>query len=325
MSGRLGTWVLRRWPEALSATRWPGQQWPGARGVLRIAVVGLLVALAPASVAVADTDPAGTYLFGNQVFLSSQPVAVSPAQRRLLAVVREADQAGFQIRVAIVPSQYDLGSVPALWRKPQTYARFLETELAPSYRGRLLVVMPNGLGFSWPGWCRRRTTGRSECRCAPGPTGLRRPATLPSAGSRPLPALRSRRSRRLKGPARASSADLLPIVGASLGVLAALAALAIVLPRARRILRRAVRGGGWQVVPGSPADSGGRCPVRRCARSRWRHRSWFYTGAARRCRRVRPSRPRCSVGPLAGVLRLISSYAIRTGKRCRSLPTEPGR
>ncbi len=29
--------------------------------------------------------------------------------------------------------------------------------------------------------------------------------------------------------------------------------------------------------------------------------------------------------PLAGVLRLISSYAIRTGKRCRSLPTAPRR
>jgi CheY-like chemotaxis protein len=58
------------------------------------------------------------------------------------------------------------------------------------------------------GWCRRPTTGRSECRWAPGPTGLRRPATLPSAGWRPLPALRSRPSRRLKGGPTARAAPI---------------------------------------------------------------------------------------------------------------------
>jgi hypothetical protein len=232
MSGRLGRWVLRRWPEALAAPRWPGQRWSRARGFLLIAVV--VVALAPASVAVADTDPAGTYLLGNQVFLSSQPVAVSPAQRRLLAVVREANQVGFQIRVAIVPSQYDLGSVPALWRKPQTYARFLETELAPSYRGRLLVVMPNGLGFSWPGmvatpnyWPLRVPVGAgADGLAAAGDAAVSRLAAAAGLTLAPVPTSKG-------GPARASSADLLPIVGAGLGVLAALAALAIVLPRAR--------------------------------------------------------------------------------------------
>ena len=39
----------------------------------------------------------------------------------------------------------------ALWRNPRGYARFLGIELSLAYKGRLLVVMPNGFGFNWPG------------------------------------------------------------------------------------------------------------------------------------------------------------------------------
>jgi cytochrome oxidase Cu insertion factor (SCO1/SenC/PrrC family) len=53
--------------------------------------------------------------------------------------------------VAIIPDSYDLGSVTALWRRPRDYARFLGIELADTYRQRLLVVMPNGIGFDWQG------------------------------------------------------------------------------------------------------------------------------------------------------------------------------
>ncbi|MGZ4401132.1 MAG: hypothetical protein ACXVYM_09705, partial [Gaiellaceae bacterium] len=59
-------------------------------------------------------------------------------------------KAGFAIRVAVIFSSYDLGSVTSLWRKPKTYARFLGVELSFVYRQRLLVVMPNGFGFNWP-------------------------------------------------------------------------------------------------------------------------------------------------------------------------------
>jgi hypothetical protein len=58
-----------------------------------------------------------------------------------------AQRAGYQIRVAVVASQVDLGSVTELWRQPQTYARFLAQELGLVYRGPLLVLMPNGVGF----------------------------------------------------------------------------------------------------------------------------------------------------------------------------------
>jgi len=35
--------------------------------------------------------------------------------------------------------------------QPRDYARFLGLELSLAYTGRLLVVMPNGFGFNWPG------------------------------------------------------------------------------------------------------------------------------------------------------------------------------
>ena len=123
----------------------------GGRGgpVVLLAVAASLFAFVGG--ARADGDPASDYLVSRQVFVSSQQGVESSAQRELLATVAAANRAGFAIRVAIISSDYDLGSITALWRKPALYARFLGLELAPAYRGRLLVVMPNGFGLSWPG------------------------------------------------------------------------------------------------------------------------------------------------------------------------------
>ncbi len=44
-------------------------------------------------------------------------------------------------------SPADLGSVTALWRQPASYAHFLGVELSLVYRGPLVVVMPNGVGY----------------------------------------------------------------------------------------------------------------------------------------------------------------------------------
>jgi cytochrome oxidase Cu insertion factor (SCO1/SenC/PrrC family) len=112
-------------------------------------LVGALLA-ASASSARADGDPASDYLVNNQVFLTSLTARLSAADRQLVATVRSANRAGFAIRVALVPTDYDLGSITALWRKPRIYAEFLGAELSAAYRQRLLVVMPNGFGFNWP-------------------------------------------------------------------------------------------------------------------------------------------------------------------------------
>ena len=46
----------------------------------------------------------------------------------------------------MIATNSDLGSIAALWRRPQLYAQFLGRELSLVYHGELLVVMPNGFG-----------------------------------------------------------------------------------------------------------------------------------------------------------------------------------
>ena len=134
----------------LSRDRRRQRAWRWISRLPGLACLVVAVAAAFASVARADGDPASDYLLANQVFLSYQQTPVSAGQRELLSVVQAANRAGFAIRVAIIPSDYDLGSVTALWRKPRLYAQFLGLELSQAYTQRLLVVMPNGFGFNWP-------------------------------------------------------------------------------------------------------------------------------------------------------------------------------
>jgi hypothetical protein len=68
--------------------------------------------------------------------------------KRLDALLQEADQKHFRIRVAMILSPSDLGTAFSLMGKPEKYAQFLGLELSFVYRGRLLVVMPNGYGYS---------------------------------------------------------------------------------------------------------------------------------------------------------------------------------
>ena len=121
------------------------------------AVVALLL-LAP--VARADGDPASDYLIGQQVFLGYDAKIPAALERKLLAAVASANKNGFPVKVALIWSRYDMGSVPELFGKPKTYARFLDAEDSKCWWGglcgsgrfktttRLVVVMPNGLGFA---------------------------------------------------------------------------------------------------------------------------------------------------------------------------------
>jgi len=128
-----------------------------ARGPVsrRVSVVALTVAVALswafAAVARADGDPASDYLVAKQVFLTSLPGSESRSQQALVSAVQAANRAGFPIRVATISTEYDLGSITELWRNPKVYARFLGLELSSAYKQRLLVIMPNGFGFNWPG------------------------------------------------------------------------------------------------------------------------------------------------------------------------------
>ena len=103
-----------------------------------------------AATARADGDPASDYLIEQKVFFPYDAKIPQSAQRRLLAAVQSANAQGFRIRVALIASDYDLGAVTALWKQPRRYARFLGVELGYYYKGRLLIVMPNGFGFNYP-------------------------------------------------------------------------------------------------------------------------------------------------------------------------------
>jgi hypothetical protein len=104
---------------------------------------------APASRA--DGDPASDFLLTRDTFLPFD-ARISEAQTEQLdALVAEAKKRGFKIKVALISSEIDLGAVPSLWRKPETYARFLGQEIFFLYKGKLLIVMPNGYGVSRAG------------------------------------------------------------------------------------------------------------------------------------------------------------------------------
>ena len=126
-----------------------------ARGRWLLAVLiacfalGGLGVFAPA--ARADGDPASDVLVYQNLFVTSESGMSAGQQAEVTNLLATAARDGFPIRVAIIAAPVDLGAVPALFDKPAAYANFLGIELSLVYKQRLLVVMPNGFGFSWTG------------------------------------------------------------------------------------------------------------------------------------------------------------------------------
>jgi cytochrome oxidase Cu insertion factor (SCO1/SenC/PrrC family)/thiol-disulfide isomerase/thioredoxin len=116
-----------------------------------VALLAVLLVGLPASVARADGDPGSDVLVYQNLFFGTDAGLSVQQQAELGSLLKAAAGAGFPVRVAIIASPFDLGAVTGLWRQPRTYARFLGYELSLAYKQRLLVVMPNGFGFNWPG------------------------------------------------------------------------------------------------------------------------------------------------------------------------------
>jgi hypothetical protein len=110
-----------------------------------LALAAATCALAPA--AFADGDPASDILIAQQLFYPYYSNTPKQAVEQLKTTIADANKAGYPIRVAVITSPYDLGSVSALWGKPRPYARFLSLELAFAFKGPLLIIMPAGYGY----------------------------------------------------------------------------------------------------------------------------------------------------------------------------------
>ncbi|MGN6800143.1 MAG: hypothetical protein ACTHKS_18560 [Gaiellaceae bacterium] len=190
---------------------------------------------AVAPTARADGDPASDYLLGEQVFFPPDIKFSSSQQTEFAKLVRDANQAGFKIRVALIGSSYDMGSVTSLYLKPRTYARFLGFELSFLYKKRLLVVMQNGFGFNWP----HHSTAAAyrtlaTIRIGPGADGLLTAAQsavrrLAAADGVKLPAPTAATT-----SARNTSRDRLTIIAAAAAAILLAAGATWVLRRRRR-------------------------------------------------------------------------------------------
>jgi hypothetical protein len=153
-------------------------------------------------VAHADGDPASDYLLTQSTFIPFDAKVPKAQAEQLNAIVAGAKEKGFAIRVALISTKFDLGAVPSLWLKPKTYARFLGQELFFVYKGRLLVVMPNGYGVSRGGKLLPSAQRVVDALPEPGDGG----AALAAAATRAVQRLAAHEGVRIEIPA-ASSGD----------------------------------------------------------------------------------------------------------------------
>jgi hypothetical protein len=113
---------------------------------IMLSLLLLAATLALVSAAYADGNPASDVLLASNVFTPYPPPAPT-ALRKLTGAIDAVDLNGDRVKVAVVATSSDLGSVPSLFGHPQNYAAFLSLELSAIYKGPLLVVMPAGFGF----------------------------------------------------------------------------------------------------------------------------------------------------------------------------------
>jgi hypothetical protein len=162
----------------------------------------------------ADGDPASDVLATQQLFLPQDAATPTTEQIQLATLLQDAARRGYTIRVALIASPTDLGSVTALWQQPQNYAQFLGQELSLAYQGPLLVVMPSGLGlyhFARPPGTERKVLAGATPSGGLGVRALTAVRRLAAAGGHPLP-LPS-----VSATANPGSSDALPWIAFALG------------------------------------------------------------------------------------------------------------
>jgi hypothetical protein len=166
--------------------RGPGRAAIGIRTWLLSALTAMIVGLALPALAAADGDPASDVLASQSLFLPQDAGTSFTQQSELQALLSAAARSGYPIRVALIASSADMGSVTVLWHQPQTYSRFLGQELSFAYHGALLVVMPNGSSVTQvaPG----APTGPGAATAVAAPAGVQGMAAVAASEVRSLAA-----------------------------------------------------------------------------------------------------------------------------------------
>jgi hypothetical protein len=202
------------------------------RLVLVVAVATFAAAASTfAPSASADGDPAADILLDSSVFFPQDAKVPRQDQAALLKLTKQARAAGTPVRVAVIGSRYDLGTVTALFAKPQQYAEYLSKELELGYHGRVVVVMPQGVGVYWSNH-HPDFPGAVEARAVkPGADGAGL-AAAGSAATRELMQVASDTSTS-DAPGGGSSSTIWIILAVCLGLIAIAAAVGARL-RARR-------------------------------------------------------------------------------------------
>ncbi len=134
--------------------RHPGRRLTAALAALTLAAGSAAVAaatgwaafaVAPAT-ATADGDPASDTLLVENVFYPYVPPTSTALQRMLNGATAAAAKERKPVRVALIASPVDLGTVAVLFGRPQEYADFLDQEISFAGKQSLLVVMSDGYG-----------------------------------------------------------------------------------------------------------------------------------------------------------------------------------
>jgi hypothetical protein len=109
-------------------------------------VLAAAASLGRAAPARADGDPCSDFLLVGSLCPPNNPRPSQPQIDRTQKTIDAAKGAGYEIRVAVIGSPSDLGSVPVFFGRPMPYAKFLDAELQSAWKGKLLVVMAAGYG-----------------------------------------------------------------------------------------------------------------------------------------------------------------------------------
>ncbi len=165
---------------------------------VRRGLIVLVLFLAVTQSAVADGDPASDVLLVKNVFLPFPEPSASTSDA-LAREVRASYARGFRVKVAVIATKNDLGSVPSLFDRPDDYAKFLGMELRLYYIGPLLIVMPAGYGIYDGG---RSTAAERKVLAGAQPSGSTAGELTTSAADvvRRLVAAGALKSRDIKAP-----------------------------------------------------------------------------------------------------------------------------